>query len=251
MRKNKRIKGVIFDLDDTLIDWSGKAVGWREFMGPKIANVHSYLSRQGLPVPPAEELGELIHEKSQAVWEKATETWEGARLVDALALAFEEVGLPVEQIDLDAVMRAYEWEPFPGVTPFPDTHEVLERLRAQGYKIGLITNAYQPMWVRDIELEAFGLIDFFDARITSGDTGYIKPHPEIYRHMLTLLDLTPDEAIFIGDRPGNDILGAHNANMLSVLMAPPQLEPRELDGIEPHFTIQSLTELLPILAELD
>lgn len=253
MRNNKRLKAVLFDLDDTLIDWSGRSMAWPEFIAPKIANVHRYLTGEGHRPPPAELLGDLIHEKTRFVWERAKESWAGATLAEALRLAFEEAGLPAGEINYQAVMRAYEWEPIPGVVPFDDTHDVLDAIREQGYKIGLITNAYQPMWFRDVELEAYRLLDYFDARITSGDTGFIKPHPAIYWRMLGLLDLMPHEAIFVGDRPGNDILGAHNVNMLSVLMTHPNLEPygREDEGIEAHYNIKTLTELLPILAQLD
>ena len=138
----------------------------------------------------------------------------------------------------------------PGVKTFEDTLDVLEQLKNDDYKIGLITNAMQPMWMRDIELRHFGILDYLDARLTSGDVGFMKPHPFIYWRALELLDVEPETAVFVGDRPANDIAGANEAGLISVLMAPPHLD-RELGEVRPNYTITKLTELLPILAQLE
>jgi putative hydrolase of the HAD superfamily len=106
------------------------------------------------------------------------------------------------------------------------------------------------MWMRDIELQAFGILDFLDVRLTSGDVGYMKPHPFIYWRALELLGVKPEESVFVGDRPANDIAGANEAGLTSVLISPPHLN-RDLDGVRPNYTISNLKELLPILAQLE
>lgn len=250
MRDHKQIKAVIFDFDDTLIDWSTASKPWRDFLGPKYENVRDYLCQTGHQPPPADEFLEICHAKVRQVWAEAKPTWAGARFTDALWLSFAEMGLDSDRIDIDEILRVYDWEPRPGVKPFDDAHDVLDEIQARGYKMGLITNSFHPMWYRDIELRAYGLLDYFPARITSGDTRFMKPHPAIYWRMLGMLNLTPEEAIFIGDRPQNDILGAQNVGMPNVLMRAPNAN-HPLDGIEPDYTIQRLTELLAILEELD
>jgi FMN phosphatase YigB (HAD superfamily) len=91
---------------------------------------------------------------------------------------------------------------------------------------------------------------FLDARITSGDVGYLKPHPEIYEHILKMLELKPEQAVFVGDRPQNDIAGANIAGLTSVLISPPHLD-RDLEGVVPDYTITTLSELLPLLENLE
>ncbi len=250
MRTHKRIKAVIFDFDDTLIDWSHASVTWRDFVTPKYRKIHQYLQDEGFNPPPADELIPLFYANVRLVWEEAKETWLGARLTDALWRSFADAGLDCDQIDMTAVLHAFDWSPCPGVRPFEDTHMVLDHIQAQGYKLGLITNAFQPMWHRDIELREYGLLNYFPARITSGDTGFMKPHPAIYWRMLGMLDLMPEEAIFIGDRPENDILGAQNVGMPNVWMRPDHVD-YPLNGLVPDYTITRLAQLLPILAELD
>jgi FMN phosphatase YigB (HAD superfamily) len=103
--------------------------------------------------------------------------------------------------------------------------------------------------MRDIELAEFNILHYFDARVTSGDIGYLKPHPQIYRRILEMLNVRPDQAVFVGDRPANDIAGANEVGLISVLMAPPHLE-RDLNGVVPDYTISTLSELLPLLEKL-
>jgi FMN phosphatase YigB (HAD superfamily) len=96
----------------------------------------------------------------------------------------------------------------------------------------------------------FDMMKYFDARITSGDTRFMKPHPAIYWRMLGMLHLTPEEAVFVGDRPENDIQGANAVGMISVHMNPPHVK-FDLNGIIPNYTITQLQQLLPILEQLD
>ncbi len=245
------IRAVIFDLDDTLIDWSAQASSWQAFVQPRNEAVYQHLVDLGhtISLTPAE-FGERLYELSVASWQAAKENWRGVSFRQVWQQLLTELNLDLASINLETLLHAYNWEPFPGVILFEDTLAVLETLRQQGYALGLITNSSHPMWMRDIELKHYGLLDYFPARITSGDTGYMKPHPAIFWRMLGLLDLEPGQAVFVGDRPANDIAGANEVGMVSVLLKPHNLE-RDLNGICPHHTITRLTELLPILAQLN
>ncbi len=246
----RRVEAVIFDLDDTLIDWSGQAVSWQVFSGPMVANLYAYLQEKAFALPPRDEFAARLELETSKVWQESKLTWAGASFADTLQRLFAAFQLPVDEIDVEEVMRVYGWQPMPGVIPFSDTHQVLDRLQARTYKLGLITNSFLPMWMRDVELAEYKLLDYFDARITSGDTGFMKPHPAIYQRMLALLDTPAERAVFVGDRPENDIAGANQAGLISILMAPAHLQ-RELNGVEPDYTVASLSELLPLLELLE
>jgi putative hydrolase of the HAD superfamily len=105
------------------------------------------------------------------------------------------------------------------------------------------------MSLRDVELEAYGLVDLIDQRVSAADVGYLKPHPAIYEQLLARLEVTPEEAIFVGDRPANDIAGANAVGLVSVLMKPAYLT-RDLTGARPDYTIERLDQLLPVLDSL-
>lgn len=248
--RTRRIEAVIFDLDDTLLDWSGREESWQEVTRPLLENVYHHLVESGHALNDPEAFYELVHQHVEGVWEEAKKDWSGAYFGDALLLACEDAGLDTTRLDLDELMRVYNWQPMPGVDPYEDTFCVLDALQDHGYRIGLITNSFYPMWMRDVELRHYNLLDYFDARITSGDSGYMKPHPAIYQRILDLLDVPAARAVFVGDRPENDIAGANEAGLISILIDPPHLD-RELQGIVPDFTITRLSELLPILEQLE
>ena len=249
-RENQRIKAVLFDMDDTLIDWSGLQGDINTIETNNLQKIYQHLSQQKHPLPPFDDFWRQFRETMIDAWTEAKKSWAGVSFVQLMQNFLQDCGLDMAQLDLEAVLRAYDWSPLPGVVPFEDTLPVLQQLKKDGYKIGLITNAMQPMWMRDVELSAFGLLEYLDVRLTSGDVGYMKPHPFIYWQALELLEVQPEEAVFVGDRPANDIAGANEAGLTSVLMSPPHLE-RELDGVRPNFTISKLEELLPILAQLE
>ena len=250
MRKNKRIKAVIFDLDDTLIDWSGFSQSYLELVQPAYGRIHSHLIAQGHNLPEPDIFVKLAMDSVVSEWQEAKKTFAGANFGDALQKTLAKCNIPADQYNLLELMKIYDWGPAPGVEPYPDTHDVLTHLKQSQYKIGLITNAFNPMWMRDPELEAYDLLKYFDARITSGDTRFMKPHPAIYWRMMGLLELMPEDCIFVGDRPGHDIQGAHNVGMLGIMIDPPHLD-RGFEGTKPDYVITSLTEMLPILEELD
>lgn len=247
--QQRQIKAVIFDLDDTLIDWSNLEVGWDEFHYGRIEKVWHYLTEHGHQLPEIQELFVFMKDRIRQIWDDARQEWIIPSMGEAMRQMLLDLEVPPDEVDMQTLLSHYNWGVYPGVVPFHDTHQVLEALRQQNYKIGLVTNSIFHMWMRDIELEAYNLIDYFDARLTSGDVGYLKPHPQIYHRILEMLDVQPDQAVFVGDRPQNDIAGANEVGLISVLMSPPHLE-RKLDGIVPDHTITTLSQLLPILEKL-
>jgi putative hydrolase of the HAD superfamily len=246
----KHIEAVVFDLDDTLIDWANAAVTWQEFTRPCIDRIRAYLIAAGHSLPSPDQFFAIVEEDMQSAWREARKNWEIKSIGQILLQTLIELGLDPSRIDVDELLRIYAWAPLPGVVPYEDTHSVLEEIRRREYKIGLLTNSFMPMWMRDVELDAYRLMDYLDARVTSGDIGYLKPHPAIYHAILEVLDTPPEKAVFVGDRPVNDIAGANQAGLTSVLINPPHLE-RDLDGVVPDFTITRLGELLPVLESLE
>jgi putative hydrolase of the HAD superfamily len=244
------IKAVIFDLDDTLISWSEPSVEWDEFHLGRVELIHSYLAGEGHSLPETKEFHHFIRDRLRQTWDNARGEWVIPSFDKVLRQIFTDLNLDVDRVDMQTVLERYNWGPFPGVVLFEDAIPVLEELRRRGYKIGLVTNSIFPMWMRDVELVEYGLMPFLDARITSGDVGYLKPHPEIYEHILKMLELRPEQAVFVGDRPQNDIAGANIAGLTSVLISPPHLD-RDLEGVVPDYTITTLSELLPLLETLE
>ena len=249
-RVHKAVDAVLFDLDDTLIDWSGMEQEWEDMNRPLVDNVYDHLVQLGNNLPARAAFYESFIRRVREVWDEAKENLLGPEFSEALRRVCSDAGIDPALIDVETLMRVYDWQPMPGVVPYPDTIMVLQALHEAGYALGLVTNSFYPMWMRDVELQHYSLLDYFDVRISASDAGYIKPHKAIYEHALFLMGTEPQRTVFVGDRPQHDILGANEAGLISVLLDPPHLE-REKNGIEAEFTINSLSELIPVLEHLE
>jgi putative hydrolase of the HAD superfamily len=82
----------------------------------------------------------------------------------------------------------------------PDVIDLLTDLRAGGTRLALLSNA-GPDYGSYFRHGPLG--DLFAACYVSGELGLLKPHPEIYRHVLDDLGIAPAEAVFIDNRASN------------------------------------------------
>jgi len=82
----------------------------------------------------------------------------------------------------------------------PDTVEVLADLKEGGTRLALLSNA-GPDYGSYFRYGPLG--DYFAACYVSGELNLLKPHPEIYRHVLADLGIDPARAVFIDNREAN------------------------------------------------
>ena len=95
----------------------------------------------------------------------------------------------------------------------PGTRDALDRIRQQ-YAISVISNADGKI---DAVLRRCGIADCFASVTDSGNVGYEKPHPAIFRAALGEMKADPDESLYVGDVYSIDYVGARNAGMQAVL----------------------------------
>ncbi len=243
------LKAILFDMDDTLIDWSARRTDWREYDRRSFTRLHGYL---------AEHLG--LSDGAQAFVEGLEMQFERERLMAGESLRAVHMinlmhrmlsGMGAGDLSREAFRELLEgyagWGLMPGVVPFPDVLAVLPELRAAGLALGIVTNAWLPMWLRDRELQAAGLLSFFPCRVAAADVGYVKPHPVIFERALDCLGVQPEEAIMIGDWPTADIIGAQYLGMRGVLRTREDFSPVQTGEFIPDAVIDTLHELPPLL----
>ena len=244
------LKAVLFDLDDTLIDWSGFSGQWEVIEASNVENVYRYLRGVGNPSGNAQMYRESYFRRARAVWESVDETQEAPHIGRVLVEAAEEIGIPASKIDMRACLEVYGWgSSVNGVQVFPDTKETLSLLRRSGVRRGIITNGYAPMWMRDHELKHFGLLEYFpECRFSSADEGKLKPHPHMFQKALACLDARPQEVIFVGDSLSADVAGAQGVGMRAVHRARTSSQAYDDPvAVAPDATLHSLCELPEIL----
>lgn len=118
----------------------------------------------------------------------------GSNIYDQMR-AFDE-----ERVDeLVRVYREHNEPLHDGLEAFDGVEAVLERLRGEGRRLGIVTAKRR----RTVEL-AFAILPlegYFDTVVTAEQTEHHKPHPEPVLTALERLGSRPDEAVFIGDSP--------------------------------------------------
>jgi HAD superfamily hydrolase (TIGR01549 family) len=116
--------------------------------------------------------------------------------------------------------------------------EVLPVL-AEHYRLGLVSNyPSAPLVART--LERFGLLRFFSGIVVSGEFGWLKPHPDVYREALRRVDTRPGRALFVGDDLRNDVKGPKALGMQTAWFAPGEANSADPD-VDAH--IRDLREL--------
>jgi putative hydrolase of the HAD superfamily len=93
--------------------------------------------------------------------------------------------------------------------------EILTSMRAV-YRLGMVTDG--RMEQQRAKSQALGLHDLLDALVFSDELGRErwKPHPAPYRKALESLGVSPSQAVYVGDNPAKDFLGARRAGMRSI-----------------------------------
>ena len=84
--------------------------------------------------------------------------------------------------------------------------------------MALLSNFDDSQTGREIVQDS-GVGELFEIILISADVAMRKPNPEIFRHLLGLMKLEPEEVLFVGDTPGEDVLGAQrsrNSNRVAV-----------------------------------
>lgn len=151
------------------------------------------------------------------------------------AEVLEKAGIQENKAFLARKIDELWWE-YADLEVYPDVIETLTQLKSKGLKTGVITNGLK----RDYEqiLGELKLTDFFDIVIGIDTCNKAKPDKEIFPHAINILDVHPEQAVFIGDSVKYDYEGARHAGLKPLLID------REGKASESLETIRSLTEVL-------
>lgn len=98
--------------------------------------------------------------------------------------------------------------------PIPGTKKMLQALKGR-YRLGLLSNFTHAPAARNI-IGLMGLNPFFDVIIISGDLGYCKPHPLVFRKLVEGLGVPRGQILYVGDDIELDVAGAVGAGLQPV-----------------------------------
>jgi HAD superfamily hydrolase (TIGR02253 family) len=185
------IKAVIFDLDNTLVD----------FMSMKRLAVSAAINSMidaGLRLTPAEAQARI-----DAIYKE-----KGIEFQNVFDQLLYDVFQKVDYKILSAGVIAYRSAREAALVPYPHVNLTLVALIKRGIKLAVVSDAPgREAWLRLCYLNFHHL---FDHVVTFEDTGERKPSPAPFRRALDLLHVEPHEAVMVGDWAERDVVGAAN-----------------------------------------
>jgi len=125
----------------------------------------------------------------------------------------------------------------------PDAVSMLTTLRARGIKRAICSNAPFPPEMMRRQVQTNGIGELMDGVVFSSMVGRRKPHPEIYRRALDVIDVPPERVLFVGNRVREDYDGPRSLGMRAVLSTAHNSEPAPA-GIESIASLGDLQQLL-------
>lgn len=161
--------------------------------------------------------------------------------LDDLQAILRSLGLldRISRSALEATIADLHRKCLPYAQPVPGAREALPALRRSGYRLGIISNAaFSPFL--DWALEVFELVDLFDQSFVSADVGIRKPRREIFEIALELMDLSPDEAVHVGDDFEKDIRAGKRAGLRAIWLNPDQESAAAHQRAVPDLIVRSL-----------
>ena len=209
------IRAVLFDFDQTLVDFS--ACDARRIFREGASRCYAYLSAHELSLPAFESFcREQRWTRRKIDWIRRLTGGE-PDMRRVLRRLCRDYHLQRDQVSL-AKLGWLWYEPMTEhATVAADVIPTLRTLSQAGIELGLVANSAYPGAVIDQHLEDLGLIEFFPTRAYSTDIGARKPDARIFHAALDSMNVNAAEAIFVGDEIKTDILGAHRAGMTTVL----------------------------------
>lgn len=220
------ITAVVFDLDNTLID----------FMKMKKMSCEAAISAMidaGLEMDAKSayaklfELYKVYGIEDQRIFQRFLKKYVGKidyRILSSAIVAYRKV-----QVGF--------------LEPYPKVRGVLVKLRSLGLTLAVVSDAPKmKAWLR---LSEMNLVDFFKEVITLGDSKKLKPHKRPFQMILKRLGVSAEEVLFVGDNPERDIKGAKALGMVTALAEYGAVFPKS--SIKPDYCLKAIDELIPII----
>lgn len=207
-----RIRAVVFDLDDTLVETT---VDFAKFKRLVIQEIGSYGDDRSL-YSPNETIVKIV-----------------ARFEDRMRnRGFDESRIRTMLAELDRIMDRVELERVSETTAIDGAVELLSYLRKRGIRIGILTRGCQEYALEALRIAGMQtLVDEVECRNSNTKA---KPDPGSYLNLVRVLGVPKEETIFVGDHP-IDAQCAANAGVPFVAVRTgdvPEIDLRDAGSVE-------------------
>ena len=225
----RSVRGVLFDLDDTLIDRDDAFRGWSD----------AYVSETLRLQSPEEQA-----EARQLLWQlDARGRGSKSEMHARLRTTYSHV-----EENCNQFIRQFRQSLLGHLRLRPDAIPTLQLLRERGLPIGIVTNGSASQLEK---VSALSLDKLVARVVVSAIANCSKPDRAIFLLAARLIERPPDDILFVGDDPEKDIFGASQANMQTAWLRCGRNWPAELAETLPSYTINDLHDIASIVGTDD
>jgi FMN hydrolase / 5-amino-6-(5-phospho-D-ribitylamino)uracil phosphatase len=201
-------------LDAVIFDWGGTLTPWRTVDAHDAWRAYAGALHAD-DAGRAAEAARRLHEADLARWADVRDASRAFTLAQVLEDALDDA----RARDDTAALEAYREFWVQATHTDPEAAPVLTVLRERGLRLGVLSSTPWPAAWHEEWLRRDGVLHLFDACVWSSDLPWTKPHPDAFRAALDAVGVAdPARAVYVGDRPYDDISGAKAVGMRAVLV---------------------------------
>jgi putative hydrolase of the HAD superfamily len=226
-----------------IFDWGGTLTRWHDI------DFHEESRALAAAAVNAEhhseaELTDRLLRAGDIIWGRSRDTQRSARIADL----FDEAGLEHDP----ELLHAYRgfWEPHTQTDP--EVRPLWERLRAEGLKIGVLSNTIWPREWHRAFFERDGVLDLIDGDVYSSEIAWTKPAPQAFAAARAAVGVEdPAACVYVGDRLFEDVWGPQQARMRSIFVPHstiPTAQQGHTEG-EPDAVVRRLSEIADVVRD--
>lgn len=228
------------EIQAVIFDWGGTLTAWHDidFHAESLALAQAVVNADH----DIEVSRTLLHRAGDTIWGRSRDHQQSSTVADL----FDVAGL---DHDPELLTAYYEfWEPH--TLTDPEVAALWEQLRADGIKVGVLSNT---IWPREWHVGWFrrdGVDHLIDGDVYTSEIPWTKPSPLAFRAAMDAVGVSdPSACVYVGDRLFDDVWGAHHAGMRAIhipLSAIPPSQVGHTEG-EPDAVAHRLSEIPGIL----
>jgi phosphoglycolate phosphatase len=214
------IKSIIFDFDGTLTPLTLDFTRLREEI---VRIARKYVTEEAIGELEGHYIIEMIYEIGESLKGEA-----------AGEESFEEEAFEK--------LRVLELEAAQNKDLYPYTREVLKDLKDQGIKPGIITRTCIDV-IRSVFVD---VKQYVDVVVTRENIRQVKPHPAHALEALRMLDVSPGEAMLVGDHP-TDVIAGKGAGMITAGVLTGRTKRRAFEDVGATFVLDDIRDILQLI----
>ena len=195
-------------IDAVIFDWGGTLTRWHDIdfhaeslaLAQAVANAHEHDHHAN---------AQKLHAAGDVIWGRSRDHQQSSTVADL----FAEAGLDHDPDLLDAYYEFW----LPHTETDPEVGPLWEALRADGLKVGVLSNTIWPREWHEGWFRRDGVDHLIDGDVYTSEIAWTKPSERAFAAEMAAVGVTdPARCVYVGDRLYDDVWGAHNAGLRAI-----------------------------------